>query len=96
MIKANIVVQIEDENNVYNVGDKVRVLMKALDGHKGGYEYIGKIVDIQKTFMTVNTYDEGSKENPTLDYMVLHYQSIDRMRFARDGEDFTNTWNFDD
>lgn len=96
MIKANIVIQIEDGNNIYNIGDKVRVLMKTLNGHKNGYEYIGKIVDIQKTFMTVNTCDEGSKENPTLDYAVLHYQSIDKMRLARNDEDFTNTWNFDD
>lgn len=96
MIKANIIIQVVDGNNVYHVGDKVRVLMKALNGHSKGYEYIGKIVDVQETFMTVDTYNEGSKENPTLDFVVLHYQSIDRMRFARDGEDFTNTWNFDD
>ena len=96
MIKANIVVRVEDGNNVYNVGDRVRVLMKALTGHRSGYEYIGKIIDIQERFMTVSTYDEGCKENPTLDYVVLHYQSIDRMRYARDGEDFTNAWNFDD
>ena len=88
MIKAEIIIQIKDGNNVYNVGDKVRVLMKALTGHKNGYEYIGEIIDIQETFMTINNSD--------YDFKVLHYQSIDKMRFARDGEDFTNTWNFDD
>ncbi len=88
MIKANIVMRVEDGNSIYNVGDKVRVLMKALTGHKSGYEYIGKIIDIQETFMTINNSD--------YDFKVLHYQSIDKMRFARDGEDFTNTWNFDD
>lgn len=88
MIKANIIVRVKDGNNIYNVGDNVRVLMKALDGHKKGYEYIGKIVDIQETFMTINNVD--------CDCEVLHYQSIDRMRFARAGEDFMNTWNFDD
>ena len=96
MIKAEIIVQVKDGNNVYVVGDKVRVLMKALTGHKSGYEYIGKIVDIQEQFMVIDTYDEGCKHNPTLDYVVLHFRSIDKMRFAKDGEDFTNTWNFDD
>ena len=87
MIKANIVVRVEDGNNVYNMGDKVRVLMKPLIEHKNGYEYIGKIMDIQENFMTVDT---------NLDLQVLHYASIDRMRFARDNENFENTWNFDD
>lgn len=96
MIKANIVISVDDGKDLYNVGDKVRVLMKALTGHKSGYEYIGKIMDIQEQFMVIDTYDEGCKHNPTLDYVVLHYRSIDKMRIARDGEDFTNTWNFDD
>lgn len=96
MIKANIVIQVDDGNNIYNVGDKVRVLMKALTGHSKGYEYIGKIMDIQEAFMTVDVSDEGSKENPTLNYVVLHYRSIDKMRFAKEDENFTNTWNFDD
>ena len=96
MIKANIVISVDDGKDLYNVGDKVRVLMKVLTGHKSGYEYIGKIIDIQERFMVIDTCDEGCKHNPTLDYVVLHYQSIDRMRCARDNEDFTNTWNFDD
>ena len=88
MIKANIIIQVEDGTNVYNVGDKVRVLMNVLDGHNGGYEYIGRIVDIQETFMTI--------DNSDFDYKELHYSDIDRMRFARDGENFINTWHFDD
>lgn len=88
MIKANIVMRVEDGNNVFNVGDKVRILMKALTGHQSGYEYIGKIIDIQETFMMISNSD--------YDFKVLHYGSIDKMRFARDGEDFTNTWDFDE
>ena len=87
MIKANIVIEIEDGNNVYNVGDKVRILMKPLAEHKSGYEYIGKIVDIQENFMTISNSD--------FDFKVLHYVRIDRMRFAKDNETFGNTWNFD-
>lgn len=87
MIKAEIVIQLKVDNDVYVVGDKVRVLMKALNGHKSGYEYIGKIVDIQESFMTIGNSDG---------FQVLHYQGIDKMRFAKDGEDFMNTWNFED
>lgn len=88
MIKANIIVQVVDENNIYNIGDKVRVLMKPLDGHKGGYEYIGKIMDIQEGFMTINNDDDNC--------LVLPFGSIDRMRFAKENENFLNTWNFND
>ena len=88
MIKTEIVIQLKVDDNVYVVGDKVRVLMKALDGHKSGYEYIGKIVDIQETFMTISNSD--------YDFKVLNYANIDKMRHIKDGEDFNNTWNFDD
>lgn len=96
MIKAKIIVQVEDGNNVYNVGDKVRVLMKPMTKYKSGSEYIGKIVDIQPSFLVVDTCRTGCKVDVDLDYVVLHYQSIDRMRFAKENEDFMNTWNFDD
>lgn len=96
MIKAEVIIQIKDENNVYNVGDKIRVLMKPLAKHKEGYEYIGKIVDIQEKFMVIDTCDKGCKIMPDLDYVVLHYISVDKMRLAKDNENFNNTWNFDD
>ena len=95
MIKANIVVRVEDGNNIYNVGNRVRVLMKALAEHKEGYEYIGKIIDIQEKFMVVDTSRKGYKLDTDLDYVVLYYTGIDKMRFAKEDEDFNNTWNFD-
>ena len=95
MIKTSVVVRIEDGNNVYEVGNKVRVLMKALTGQKEGYEYIGKIVDIQKQFMVVDTSNNGCKYDTVVDYVVLLYTNINKMRIAKDGEDFNNTWNFD-
>lgn len=94
MIKSNIVIQIEDGKNVYKTGDRVRVLMKPLTGHKDGYEYIGNIVDIQEKFMVVDTCRKGCKLDADLDYVVLHFASIDKMRFAKEDEDFNNTWNF--
>lgn len=88
MIKANIVIQVVDGKNIYNIGDRVRILMKPINGHNKGYEYIGKIIDAQETFMTINNGDYECK--------VIPYGAIDRMRLAREGEDFLNTWNFDD
>ena len=96
MLKAKVVIQVVDGDNVYEVGSRVRVLMKALTGHKSGYEYIGKIVDIQEQFMVVDTSADGCKIDTAVDYVVLHYKSINKMRFAKVGEDFMNTWNFDD
>ena len=75
MIKTNIVVQVVDGNNIYNVGDKVKVLMKPLAEHKEVYEHIGKIVDIQETFMVLDTTIVKSLQ----DYVVLNYGSIDKM-----------------
>ena len=95
MIKANIIVRVEDGDNIYNVGDRVRVLMRPLTGHKFGYEYIGKIVDIQELFMMIDTYNENYQINSN-DYVVIHYKGIDKMRFARDEENFNETWDFDD
>ena len=81
MIKANIVINITDGENVYNIGDKVRVLMKNND------EYIVKIVDIQETFMTVSNSD--------FDFKVLHYGAIDKMKFAKDNENLIDNPDFE-
>lgn len=55
MIKTNIILVVEDGNNIYNIGDKVRVLMKPSYGYVKGHEYMGRIIDIQEKFMTVDT-----------------------------------------
>lgn len=88
MLKANIIIQVVDGNNTYNVGDEVRVLMKPLAEHDKGYEYIGKIADIQETFMTIVNSDN--------DCQMLPFGSVDKMRLAKENETFLNTWNFDD
>lgn len=67
MIKANIVIQVKDGDNVYNVGDKVKCLMKPLAEHKGNYEYVGTILDIQETLMALDT---------GLELMLLRYNEI--------------------
>lgn len=95
MIKSKIVVQIVDENNVYEVGNRVRVLMKVSAAYKEGSEYIGKIVDIQEQFMVVDTSNNGCKIDAAVNYVVLLYKNINKMRIAKDGEDFNNTWDFD-
>jgi hypothetical protein len=67
MIKADIIIQVKDGDKVYNAGDKVRALMKPIAIHRKDYEYVRKIVDIQKTFMTLDT---------GLELKVLHYGEI--------------------
>lgn len=81
MIKANIIINITDGENVYNVSDNVRVLMKNND------EYIGKIVDIQETFMTIGNSD--------FDFKVLHYGNIDKMKIAKDNENLIDNPDFE-
>lgn len=88
MPKTTIIIQIEDGDNIYKIGDFVRVKMKSNDpvNSKWCNEYIGNIVDIkQKSIMLdVKIF---TKELPV--------EQIDKMRFAREGESFENTWNFD-
>lgn len=87
MPKTTIIIQIEDDDDIYRIGDFVRVKMKSNDpvNSKWCNEYIGNIVDIkQKSIMLdVKIF---TKELPV--------EQIDKMRFAREGESFENTWNF--
>lgn len=89
MIRTKI--QIEDADKVYNIGDTVRIKMKPRypDKPELASEYIGKIIDIKDNLIILYIDD--------LDYTKeINVNNIDRMRLARDGEDFNNTFNFDD
>lgn len=86
MIRANIIVQLEDGENIYKVNDRVRIKMKS-DNPERAREYIGFIDDINDKFVTM---DCG------IAMRQLKIIEIDRIRFARNGETFDNTWNFDD
>lgn len=81
------IIQLEDGKNIYNVNDKVRVKMKSENPERAS-EYIGTIGGIHEHFITLN-FSYNMTNNIEVD-------KIDRIRLAREGEDFNNTWNFDD
>lgn len=88
MPKTTIIIQVEDGDNIYKIGDFVRVKMKPSDPAKPEWcnEYIGNIIDIKQGSIIVDA-KICTRELPV--------EQIDKMRFARDGESFENTWNFD-
>lgn len=87
MIRTRI--EIEDADKVYFIGDTVRIKMKPRypDKPQLASECIGKIIDIKDDLIILNVDDYIKK---------INVNNIDRMRLARDGEDFNNTFNFDD
>ena len=85
MIKTFI--QLEDGKNVYKTGDKIRVNMKSENPERAS-EYIGTIGIIHEHFITLN-FSHNMTRN-------IEVEKIDRIRLARDGESFDNTWDFDD
>lgn len=84
-----IIVQtvIDDDNNAYDIGDRVRVKMKPRNAEQPelASEYIGYIDDIKEGVVDVCT-DVGVRR--------LDVNRIDKIRFAADDEDFNNTWDF--
>lgn len=88
MAKTTIIIQIEDGDNIYKIGDSVRVKMKPSNPEKPEWanEYIGNIIDIKQGVVVIDA-KICTRELPV--------EQIDRMRFAKIGESFENTWNFD-
>lgn len=84
MVRA--IIQLEDGENIYKIGDKVRVKMKS-DNPNRANEYIGSIQNIHELYFTLDC--EYIPRN-------IEMVKIDRMRFARPNESFDNTWDFDD
>ena len=80
------IIQLIDGENIYKIGDKVRVKMQS-DNPDRANEYIGTISSIHEKFFGIDT-----------GYMIrnIEVRKIDRIRLARDGESFDNTWDFDD
>lgn len=82
------VIQIEDGENVYKEGDRVRIKMQSNhpDPERAN-EYIGTVKNIHGYFIILDCDIFERK---------IDMNKIDKMRFAREGESFLNTWNFDD
>lgn len=88
MVKITIIQQIEDEKNIYHIGDWVRVLMKPKHPERPrlASEFIGEIIDISATTFTLDCI---------IDNAEIDICKIDKMRFADKTEDFDNTPYFD-
>ena len=80
------IIQLEDGENIYKTGDKVRVKMQSSNPDRAN-EYIGIISSIHEKFFVL---DGGIVSRN------IETEKIDRIRFARVGETFDNTWDFDD
>ena len=87
MAKTTIIAQLEDGESTYVVNDRVRVKMKPSDPTRPdrANEYIGVITDIRRGVIILQT--------PGLVYWI-DVDKIDKIRFAKEHEDFNNTWDF--
>lgn len=84
MITTVIVqIAIDEDNNTYEIGDRVRVKMKPIDVKQS--EYIGYIDDITEDMVYVAT-NVGVRN--------LLVDRIDKIRLAAEDENFDNQWEF--
>lgn len=89
MYNAIIINEIRDSSTgqAYKIGDRVRVLKKKSNPNRSASEYIGTIQSInEKSFVLIVEGDEN----------IIELEKIDRIRIAKAGENFFNTFNFDD
>ena len=86
MFNAIIINEIRDSatGQTYKLGDRVRVLMKAIRRH--GSEYIGVMTKIAPDgfYILVENYEEK----------FISLEALDKMRFAGPDENFYNTFEF--
>lgn len=79
-MKTIIIKQLEDNNNIYKVSDKVRVLLQ------NDNEYIGIIDDMKNDFLIMSNKDKDS--------FMINIDSIAKIRIAEENEDFYNKFEF--
>ena len=88
MIRTTIIQIVTDEkNNIYEIGDRVRVKMnpRNIDKPELASEYIGCIDDIKEDAIDVAT-NVGVRH--------LYVKDIDKIRLAAENETFDNKWDF--
>lgn len=81
MVKTIVIQQIQFNNAIFKIGDRVRVLLKNYN------EYIGTVTEILPESFAVNV--EGDKNTFPVD-------TVKKIRIARANESFNNTWGFED
>ena len=79
-MKTTIIKQLEDNNNIYNVHDKVRILQN------NDNEYIAKIYDITDNKIMVINSD--------YDNLRIDIDSIKKIRLAEENETFYTHFTF--
>lgn len=79
MVKTTVVKQIEFDNQIFKIGQKVRVLLKS------DSEYIGIVKEIFSESFSILVDDE--EKNFSTD-------KVAKLRIAGANENFYNTWNF--
>ena len=89
MIRAIVIKRLTDDNGaMYKIGDRVRIKIKPPIGcgSELATEYIGTIKDITPEFVIIchKYWDEDA----------IKIDNIDKIRFAVEGENFENTWDF--
>ncbi len=84
-----VIAQLRDEDNIYEIGDRVRVKLKPNnpDRPELASEHIGDIDNITKDYITIAT---------CVGMRNIYIEHIDKIRFAAAGEDFDNTWEFEE
>lgn len=83
------IVQLQDGDKIYEVGDRVRVKMKPnnADRPELASEHIGDIDSITKDDITIAT---------RVGMRRIYVEHIDKIRLAAEGENFDNTWEFEE
>lgn len=81
MVKTIVIQQIEFNNSIFKIGDRVRVLLKNYN------EYIGTVTEILPESFALNVEDEKKS---------LPVDTVAKIRIARADENFYNTWGFED
>jgi hypothetical protein len=88
MIRTVIVqIVIDENNNSYEIGDRVRVKMKPrnIDRPELASEHIGDIDDVKEGVICVST---------AVGMRHLYVEHVDKIRLAAADENFDNQWNF--
>lgn len=81
MVKTIVIQQIEFNNSIFKIGDRVRVLLENYN------EYIGTVAEILPESFAINV-EEEKKSFPV--------DTVKKIRIARANENFDNTWGFED
>ena len=84
-----VIAQLKDGDNIYEIGDRVRVKLKPNNPDKPelASEHIGYIDNITKDCIIIVT---------RVGMRTIYIEHIDKIRLVAYGENFDNTWEFEE